>query len=75
MSHCVYTNHYYRNEDSVVFTVRDVDDHRLATVEYDIERSEVLQCRGKANTKPARYDDILAMFAANSSKINKVLNG
>lgn len=75
MCHCVYTNHYYRNEGSVVFTVRDVDDHRLATVEYDIVRSQVLQCRGKANAKPARYDDILAMFAANSSKINKVLNG
>lgn len=75
MCHCVYTNHYYRNEDSVVFTVRDVDDHRLATVEYDIERSQVLQCRGKANAKPARYDDILAMFSANGPKISKMLNG
>lgn len=75
MRHCVYTNHYYRNVDSVVFTVRSVDDLRLATVEYDIVRGRVLQCRGESNTKPARYDDILAMFAANSSKINKVLNG
>lgn len=74
MCHCVYTNHYYRKEGSVVFTVRDVDDHRLATVEYDIVRSQVLQCQGKANTKPERYTDIMAMFSANKVIINKKLN-
>jgi hypothetical protein len=75
MCHCVYANHYYRNEDSIVFTVRSAEDKRIATVEYDIERGKVLQCRGKANAKPARYDDILAMFAANGPKISKMLNG
>jgi hypothetical protein len=54
---------------------RAAEDERLATVEYDISSGKVLQCRGKSNTKPERYDDILAMFSANGLKISKMLNG
>ncbi len=72
--HCVYHNRYYSRSESAIFTVRNADGKREATVEYDIERGEVVQCRGKANTKPKRYTDIMAMFSANKVIINKKLN-
>ena len=74
MSHCVYDNGYYNKEKSIIYSVMTADGKRQATVEYDVERGEVLQCRGKANTKPERYDDIMAMFNANKNKIDKAIN-
>ena len=74
MSHCVYNNGYYDKEKSIIYSVMTADGKRQATVEYDVERGEVLQCRGKANTKPARFADIMAMFNAYKNKIDKAIN-
>ena len=71
MSHCVYTNKYYDKDNSVIFRVTSSTGRRLATVEYDISRARVLQCRGRANSKPDRYQDIIRLFDANVTKIAK----
>lgn len=69
MAHCVYTNCYYDKDDSLVFTVIDRGGRRIATVEYDVSRARVLQCRGRANSKPDRYKDIMRLFEANALTI------
>ena len=74
MSHCVYRNKYYEIEDSVIFTVRDDCNKRLATVEYSLSRGEVLQCRGRHNSKPQRYNDIIRMFDTCKLKIERFTN-
>ena len=74
MSHCVYRNAYYNEKDSIIFTVRDDDGHRLATVEYSISRGEVLQCRGRHNSKPQRYKDIIRMFDTCRLNIERFTN-
>lgn len=74
MSHCVYTNRYYDKDNSVIFRVTSSTGRRLATVEYDISRARVLQCRGRANSKPDRYQDIIRLFDANVTKIAKYVD-
>lgn len=69
MRHCVFSNRYYARPGILIFTVRGGDDGRVATVEVDIAKGRVLQCRGRANTKPARYNDIMRMFEAGMPKI------
>lgn len=69
MSHCVFSNRYYNHPESLIFTVRDAEDQRIATVEVNVDRMEVVQCRGRCNSKPKRYADIIRMFECGMSKI------
>lgn len=70
MHHCVYSNEYYKRDDALIFTVRQANKH-LATVEVDINALRVVQCRGNANSKPPRYNDIIQMFESAMPKIAK----
>lgn len=70
MHHCVYSNEYYKRDDALIFTVRQAN-KRLATVEVDINALRVVQCRGNANSKPPRYNDIIQMFESAMPKIAK----
>lgn len=62
MNHCVYANEYDKKESSLIFSVRNDSGKRVATVEYDIYKQAVVQCRAKNNSRPKRYEDILEMF-------------
>lgn len=70
MRHCVFTNGYYKKK-CLIFSVRDKQDKRVATVEYDLKTMSVVQCRGKANSQPKEYDEILKMFQAGAIKIQQ----
>lgn len=71
MRHCVFTNGYYKREDCLIFSVRNTHDKRVATVEFDLKTFKVVQCRGKANSQPKEYDEILKMFQAGAAKIQQ----
>lgn len=70
MHHCVAT--YYNNTDNLILTAR-ADGIRLATIELDLDDLHVVQCRGRHNTVPKRYDDIIAIIEKNKNlfRINK----
>lgn len=72
MRHCVFTNGYYKRKDCLIFSVRNRQDKRVATVEFDLKTLKVVQCRGKANSQPKEYDEILKMFQAGATKIQQV---
>lgn len=72
MRHCVFTNGYYKRKDCLIFSVRNTHDKRVATVEFDLKTFKVVQCRGKANSQPKEYDEILKMFQAGATQIQKV---
>lgn len=57
-----------------VTALSDDDGLRLATVEYSISRGEVLQCRGRHNSKPQRYKDIIRMFDTCRLNIERFTN-
>lgn len=71
MRHCVFTNGYYKHKDCLIFSVRNTHDKRVATVEFDLKTFKVVQCRGKANSQPKEYDEILKMFQAGAPKIQQ----
>ena len=68
MHHCVYQAKYYLRPEALIMSVRDSDNQRLATIEYDVNKKEVIQCRAACNTMPERYDQILNGFYENIGK-------
>lgn len=72
MRHCVFTNEYYKRKDCLIFSVRDNKDNRVATVEFNLKTFEVVQCRGKANSQPKEYGEILKMFQLGAEQIRKI---
>ena len=67
MHHCVAD--YIDKPDSLIFTVRDSDGRRAATVEWSIGRKEVVQCRGLQNSVPEGYDDIVKLVKSGRKQI------
>ena len=61
MHHCVFTSEYYKKRNSLIMSVRDKQDNRLATVEYDLKNKQLLQCRAAFNKVPAEHDRICRM--------------
>lgn len=62
MHHCVYNNEYYKKRGSLILSAKDKRGKRLATIEYDIKRLVVLQCRASCNKQPEQYDKIMALM-------------
>lgn len=60
MHHCVGNKNvgYYRKKDSLVFSARDADGKRLATVEWDLVDKKILQCLAACNQTPPRQEEI-----------------
>ena len=67
MEHCVAS--YYDEEDSLILSAKDISGNRLATLEWSISEGRVLQCRGKRNCIPEKYDTIMGIVARQSGKI------
>lgn len=67
MEHCVAS--YYDEEDSLILSAKDTSGNRLATLEWSISEGRVLQCRGKRNCIPEKYDTIMGIIARQSGKI------
>lgn len=65
MHHCVYRCKYYLKKDVVIFSIRDENNQRLATLEYDVKKKEIVQCRAVCNQVPERYDDMVQIFNSN----------
>ena len=51
MHHCVYTNAYYNDENSLILSAR-IDGERIETVEVDLQTLKVVQSRGVAYATP-----------------------
>lgn len=67
MHHCAAT--YYDKPESLIFSVRDAECKRIATVEWSLSEGRILQCRGKYNSVPDKYDEIVSLINENSGRI------
>lgn len=68
--HCVFTAKYYEKPQSLIFHAL-IDGISVATIEFNLERMEIMQCRGKHNSKPEQYDRIIALINKNKNQIIK----
>lgn len=69
MHHCVFSNRYYENVDSLVMSARDASGKRLETVEFDIPTGRILQSRGVCNSHTEWHDAIVRLVEANAEAI------
>ena len=65
MHHCVYACGYYKKKDTLILSAKDNNGKRLATIEYDTKRGEIVQCRAACNQVPERYDEICELVRDN----------
>lgn len=76
MHHCVYTMGYYdynRHPTSLILSAKDNEGKRLATIEYNMQTKEIVQCRAAFNQVPERDKEIRALVNGNKVTFDKLL--
>ena len=61
MHHCVYSMGYYRYKNVLILSARDENGNRIATIEYNLEKESIVQCRAQCNKQPKRYKEIMSL--------------
>ena len=70
MHHCVYTNAYYNDENSLILSAR-IDGERIETVEVDLQTLKVVQSRGVCNSNTEYHDRIIKLVEDNVEQIRQ----
>lgn len=73
MHHCVYTNAYYANENSLVMSAH-IGDKRLETIEIDLQRLIISQAHGAYNQDTEYHNRIVSLVQRNLHKIARRAN-
>lgn len=68
MHHCLFTNGYYKNKDSLILSARK-DQQRIETVELSLSQMKVLQSRGRFNSVTDYHDRIINLVHQNIEQI------
>lgn len=71
MHHCVYKNGYYKREDCLILSAKNLSGKRLATIELNLRSFEIIQCRGKCNKVPEKQTEIIELIKSNINLIRK----
>ena len=71
MHHCVYTNGYYKNKNSLILSAKDTQGKRIETIEVDLKKFSIVQSRGVCNKNTERHDEILGLVNENMKLIKK----
>lgn len=72
MHHCVFDGGYYKHRDALILTARDKDDHRLETVEINLDTLKVVQSRGRFNGTTDQHDAIVRLVKRNIDKVRRI---
>lgn len=71
MHHCVYTNGYYNNKNSLILSAKDTNGKRIETIEVDLKKFSVVQSRGVCNKNTERHEEIIELMNENMKLIKK----
>jgi len=71
LKHCVYTNEYYKNPNSLILSAR-IDNAPIETIEVSLKSFEVVQARGLQNKSSEYHDQIVSLVNDNMNKIKKI---
>lgn len=74
MHHCVFSNEYYKDENSLIFSAM-VHGVKTETIEVSLDTMQVVQCRGKLNMDSEYHDEILRVMRKNIPLIAKRMCG
>ncbi len=73
MHHCVFANAYYESKKCLILSAKDSKGNRLATIEYDVKRGSIEQCRAACNAVPARDAEIRALITSHKKDFKRLL--
>lgn len=74
MHHCVFANEYYNKDNCLILSVRDKNNNRLSTVEYDLGNFQIVQNRAACNGVPKFYKEINRCIENHKSLFVKAVN-
>lgn len=69
MHHCVYTNGYYKRQDCLILSAKDMDGNRIETIEVNLEKFNIVQSRGRCNSRTPLHDEIVNLINDNMGLI------
>lgn len=72
MNHCVFSAGYYKSKKSLILSAKDAKGKRLATIEYNVTRGTIEQCRAENNLRPARDKTIRQLIDSNRQTFLKL---
>lgn len=72
LHHCVYTNNYFKREDSLILSAT-IDGEKVETVEFSLSRLAIQQCRGLQNKTTEHHQRIIDLVNKNIPLIKKRL--
>ena len=70
MHHCVFSNQYYLNPDSLILSAC-IEGQRIETIEVSLKTFKVIQCRGLCNANTEHHDQIINLVNSNSKLIRQ----
>ena len=73
MKHCVFTNEYYLEKESLILTA-SIENQKLETIEFSLESFKVLQCHGRFNKNSEYHEQILSLINKNIPQIIRCKN-
>lgn len=71
LNHCVYTNAYYAQENSLILSAR-INGESIETIEVDLTNLNIRQCRGKNNDITPYHNRIIGLIRDNMGQIRKL---
>lgn len=71
LHHCVFTNDYALKPESLCLSAR-IDEQPIETIEVDLSKMAIKQCRGLQNQPSEYHDHIITLMSANLPKIAKI---
>lgn len=74
MHHCIYDSRYYEKKDTLILSAF-IDNKPIETVELDLNKGKVVQCRGKFNQNTKYHNDIIKLTEQNINLFNITKNG
>lgn len=73
LKHCIYTNKYFQDKDSLIFSAR-IDEKRIETIEFSLSEMKIIQARGMQNKASEHNKEIKALVMDNLNQIQKITN-
>lgn len=74
MHHCVGTySQYWTNPNTLILSAKDNEGKRLATIEYNMARHDIVQCRAVCNGVPERDEEIRQLITSHRTDIEKLM--
>lgn len=71
MRHCVFESEYFKRINSLVLSAK-VGGKRVETVEFSLDKAQVVQSRGRFNENSEHHDRIVRLVNRNATKIMKL---